>query len=61
MAPTTQTTTVNDANKRLVARIDAYMAEWLDERPMPENLREALVYALLAPGKRMRPILTFKG
>jgi len=43
-----------------VARIDAYMATWIDQRPLPDNLREAIRYALLGPGKRLRPILTIR-
>ena len=43
-----------------VDRIDAYMATWIDQRPLPDNLREAIRYALLGPGKRLRPILTIR-
>jgi len=43
-----------------VERIDAYIAEWLDRRPLPENLRAAVRYAVLGPGKRMRPILVLR-
>ena len=43
-----------------VEQIDAYMAECLDARELPRNLREAMRYALLGPGKRMRPILTLR-
>ena len=39
---------------------EAYLAGWLDERPLPANLREALRYAVLGPGKRLRPILTLR-
>ncbi|MAX24680.1 MAG: hypothetical protein CMJ19_09270 [Phycisphaeraceae bacterium] len=37
--------------------IEAYMSAYLDERALPENLRDAAKYALLGGGKRMRPIL----
>jgi len=40
-----------------VGRVDAYLAEFLDSRAMPTNLREAVKYAALGPGKRMRPLL----
>jgi geranylgeranyl diphosphate synthase type II len=40
--------------------LDAYMDAWLRERPLPVNLREAIRYALLAPGKRLRPTLTLR-
>ena len=39
-------------------RVEAFMEGWLDAREMPDNLRRAIHYALLAPGKRMRPVLT---
>jgi geranylgeranyl diphosphate synthase type II len=39
------------------ALVDNYLAEFLDGRALPENLREAIRYAVLAPGKRMRPLL----
>jgi len=42
------------------ALIDAYLATWIDERPLPGHLREAIRYALLGPGKRLRPILTIR-
>jgi geranylgeranyl pyrophosphate synthase len=41
-------------------RIDAVMAAWLDERPLPDHLRDAARYALLAPGKRLRPLLVVR-
>lgn len=40
--------------------VDDYMARWLDERALPDNLRVALRYALLGPGKRLRPILVIR-
>jgi len=38
-------------------QVEAYIGRFLDSRAMPENLREAIRYAALAPGKRMRPVL----
>jgi len=38
-------------------RVEAYIERFLDSRAMPDNLREAIKYAALAPGKRMRPVL----
>jgi len=46
-----------DALSAPVQSVDDYMREWLASRELPENLREAIGYSLLAPGKRMRPIL----
>jgi len=43
-----------------IRSVDAYMAEWLAERHLPRNLREAIRYALLAPGKRTRPLLALR-
>jgi geranylgeranyl diphosphate synthase type II len=37
--------------------VEAYMQQVLDSRPLPTNLREAVRYALMGPGKRLRPIL----
>lgn len=37
--------------------IEAYLSAYLDQRDLPENLRDAAKYALLGGGKRMRPIL----
>jgi geranylgeranyl pyrophosphate synthase len=42
------------------AQVDAWMGSWLTRRPLPPNLREAVAYALLGPGKRMRPILAIR-
>jgi geranylgeranyl diphosphate synthase, type II len=39
------------------AAVEAYMARFIDRRPLPVNLREAVRYALLGSGKRLRPIL----
>ena len=38
--------------------VEAYLEAWLEERPLPDNLRRAMAYAVLGPGKRMRPALT---
>ncbi|MDR2820320.1 MAG: polyprenyl synthetase family protein [Desulfovibrio sp.] len=37
--------------------VERYLASCLDERPMPERLKEAMFYSLLAGGKRLRPVL----
>ena len=39
------------------AAVEAFMARCIDETDLPMNLAEALRYALLAGGKRLRPIL----
>ncbi len=43
-----------------VAAVEAYIAEFLDRRPLPSNLREAIRYSLLGQGKRLRPILVVR-
>lgn len=40
--------------------IEAYLSAFLDQRELPENLRDAAKYALLGGGKRMRPILVVR-
>jgi len=45
----------------LVGRVETYLDEFLTSRALPDNLREAMRYAVLGPGKRMRPILVFRG
>jgi geranylgeranyl diphosphate synthase type II len=37
--------------------VEDCIAEWIDRRAMPDNLRDAIRYAVLGPGKRMRPRL----
>lgn len=49
-----------DTRDELIAPIEAYLAAWLADRPLPENLADAVRYAVLGPGKRMRPILIFR-
>jgi len=39
------------------ASVERYLEAFLDDRPLPDNLREATKYALLGGGKRLRPIL----
>ncbi len=40
--------------------VEQYMDAFLRERPLPRGLRDAIDYALLAPGKRIRPTLTIR-
>lgn len=42
------------------AAVERYMARFLEERPLPANLREAIGYALLGSGKRLRPTLVIR-
>ncbi|MCX5663037.1 MAG: polyprenyl synthetase family protein [Planctomycetota bacterium] len=43
-----------------VVAVEAFMTDFLDRRPLPSNLREAIRYSLFGPGKRMRPILVIR-
>ena len=45
------------ADGKLAARLDEYLRDFLARRPLPQNLREALDYAALDAGKRVRPVL----
>jgi geranylgeranyl diphosphate synthase type II len=40
--------------------VDAYLRDWIDGRDLPRNLADALRYAVLGPGKRLRPILAVR-
>lgn len=37
--------------------VEAYMRAFVEARPLPGNLADAVLYSLLGPGKRLRPIL----
>lgn len=43
----------------MVTAVDAYLDRFTAEMAVPENLREAVRYALLGGGKRLRPILAW--
>jgi geranylgeranyl diphosphate synthase type II len=43
-----------------VGAVESCMTAFLDRRPLPANLREAIRYALFGPGKRLRPILVVR-
>jgi geranylgeranyl diphosphate synthase type II len=56
--PTTETPASAPLELSTLARsVEAWLADWLGRRPLPENLREAIDYALSGPGKRVRPAL----
>ena len=42
------------------ARVEAYIESFLTARPLPGNLLDAVQYALLGGGKRLRPILVVR-
>ena len=43
--------------RELTARVEAFLQTCLHNLDMPERLREAMNYSLLAGGKRLRPVL----
>jgi geranylgeranyl diphosphate synthase, type II len=50
---------IKQISERLLPRIEAALDRFSDLGPgCPERLKEAMRYSLLAPGKRLRPILT---
>lgn len=40
--------------------VEPYMQDFINNRPFPENLKQAILYSLLGPGKRLRPILVLR-
>lgn len=53
----TMTNSPPEAITQLVAEIDAYLDERLDDQQLPNNLLDAVRYGVLGPGKRLRPVL----
>lgn len=49
-----------DALRRQQKLVDARLTQVMDGEPgIPDGLRQAMRYSLLAPGKRLRPVLVF--
>ncbi len=52
------TDTFLEVAERLRPEIDAALSKWTEfDEDCPQRLREAIRYSLLAPGKRLRPVL----
>ena len=49
-----------DSMAEPVAGVNTYLASVVEDRPFPANLSDAIRYALLGPGKRLRPILVIR-
>jgi geranylgeranyl pyrophosphate synthase len=52
--------TVAVSDELLIRRIDAALAELIEQRGFPDQLSEAMRYASLGPGKRVRPMLCWR-
>ena len=50
----------NSGTNGAAEAVNAYLASVVEERPFPDNLTEAIEYALLGQGKRLRPILLIR-
>ncbi len=48
------------SNAAVTQAVEETMARFVRERPLPGNLRDAIEYALLGGGKRMRPLLVVR-
>jgi geranylgeranyl pyrophosphate synthase len=49
-----------DALAQPVKHVEQFIADFLRTRPLPANLRDAIQYALLGGGKRLRPLLVLQ-
>jgi geranylgeranyl pyrophosphate synthase len=61
MSSTSPAGAVDIANLTAPAKlVEPYLQSFLETRVMPANLRNAVLYAAMAPGKRMRPVLAIR-
>ena len=58
--PADTTPAASPAPEQLITAVEDTIAQFLRDRPLPENLREAMSYALLGGGKRLRPLLVLQ-
>jgi geranylgeranyl diphosphate synthase type II len=49
-----------EALRALAERVNAFMEAYVRDRQLPRSLREAIMYSLLAGGKRLRPVLVLR-
>ncbi len=56
-APPSVSPELSEALLAPVVQVERFMARYIDDAELPTNLAEAIRYALLAGGKRLRPIL----
>lgn len=61
MSSTAPPRAIDMANLTAPAKlVEPYLRQFLETRVMPDNLRDAVLYAAMAPGKRMRPVLVIR-
>ncbi len=60
MPASTNSTLDLDAILAPAKQVDSYLQQFLAGRPLPANLRQAIEYALLGGGKRLRPALVLR-
>ncbi len=58
--PTTSTQAPSLPQDQLVAEVDACIRDTVRERDLPRDLADAVLYAALGPGKRVRPTLVVR-
>lgn len=50
----------SDSSPSPLTLVEATMSRFINHRPLPTNLRNAIIYSLFGPGKRLRPILVIR-
>ena len=50
----------SDSQASPLTLVEASMTRFINQRPLPSNLRNAVIYSLFGPGKRLRPILAIR-
>lgn len=45
------------AAEAMLPLVERHLAAFVNSAPLPDNLREAVAYSALSPGKRLRPVL----
>jgi len=60
-SPTTDVAPIDlQALRELAERVNAFMEAYARDRTLPRSLREAIMYSLMAGGKRLRPVLVVR-
>jgi len=60
-SPTTDVAPIDlQGLRELAERVNAFMEAYARDRTLPRSLREAIMYSLMAGGKRLRPVLVVR-